>query len=924
MDFQKIFKALTGCSPLRWQQRLYNQMCSGKLPDVCDLPTGLGKTSVITIWLIAFAKQIADGKANLLPRRLIYIVNRRTVVDQATAIVEELRRRVEQASQPELEWLKKNLDKARANRNQNEPVLAVSTLRGELADNGEWKSDPARPAIIIGTIDMIGSKLLFAGYGDSYKLRPHHAGLIGQDALIVHDEAHLTPAFSDLLQTIVKEQHRSEEARPVIFLELSATVSNGANRSIFGLECEDYNDEIVSERLNAKKSLRLHKTKSALLPKRIARLACDHDKKACKVLIYVNSLEAAQEVVRLLKKQLGRKAKERIALLTGTIRGDERDRMVRENPVYQAFLNSGSHVEHTVYLVSTPAGEVGIDLDADHLVCDLTTLDAMIQRLGRVNRRGGKDRQAQVDVVVTSSDALKAMHDAGEGRQAQVDVVVTADAYTGKKKNNRKAELSPLDYARLNTLNAIKSLPKKEDGCYDVSPKALRQLLVNFPNAVAPKPETVPLTDILLDGWTLTTLKGKLPGQPEVVTYLHGLEANQPETYVTWRAEVSLLEKANISSEQLRDWFSHCRIEAREQLRDATYRVHKELQKIAERHNGADIPVVVLSERGEPEMCNLRDVLQKGVPALAYRTIILPVEVGGLTDEGLLDGNIKKQALDVAEAGGKRERLLLEGGNGRYLVRALTSSEVNLMIDQPSPQKAAEKVAQQRCRSMSQLVPLRLPSEWEEEDETEQKFLLLLVEPKRAAEETPESANTEKQPTVDEHCKLAEQWAARFGEALNLESGQKEALEIAARWHDRGKARKVWQRAIFNEDKEDKAYYAKPGPQGIDSRRLNGYRHEFGSLLEAMADSEISSHPEADLILHLIAVHHGWARPHFLPSAWDLESHTEAQNRQAALEAMRRFGRLQQCFGRWGLAWLESLMRCVDILASRQIRPTED
>jgi len=177
---------------------------------------------------------------------------------------------------------------------------------------------------------------------------------------------------------------------------------------------------------------------------------------------------------------------------------------------------------------------------------------------------------------------------------------------------------------------------------------------------------------------------------------------------------------------------------------------------------------------------------------------------------------------------------------------------------------------------------------------------------------------------VDEHCKLAEQWAARFGEALNLESGQKEALEIAARWHDRGKARKVWQRAIFNEDKEDKAYYAKPGPQGIDSRRLNGYRHEFGSLLEAMADSEISSHPEADLILHLIAVHHGWARPHFLPSAWDLESHTEAQNRQAALEAMRRFGRLQQCFGRWGLAWLESLMRCVDILASRQIRPTED
>ena len=36
----------------------------------------------------------------------------------------------------------------------------------------------------------------------------------------------------------------------------------------------------------------------------------------------------------------------------------------------------------THYLVATSAGEVGVDLDADHLVCDLSTLDSMIQRLG--------------------------------------------------------------------------------------------------------------------------------------------------------------------------------------------------------------------------------------------------------------------------------------------------------------------------------------------------------------------------------------------------------------------------------------------------------------------------------------------------------------------------------------------------------------
>jgi CRISPR-associated endonuclease/helicase Cas3 len=31
---------------------------------------------------------------------------------------------------------------------------------------------------------------------------------------------------------------------------------------------------------------------------------------------------------------------------------------------------------------------VGVDLNADDMVCDLTTLDSMIQRLGRINRLG--------------------------------------------------------------------------------------------------------------------------------------------------------------------------------------------------------------------------------------------------------------------------------------------------------------------------------------------------------------------------------------------------------------------------------------------------------------------------------------------------------------------------------------------------------
>jgi CRISPR-associated endonuclease/helicase Cas3 len=45
-----------------------------------------------------------------------------------------------------------------------------------------------------------------AGYGRGFKTRPLHAGFLGQDSILVHDEAHLEPAFQELLTTIECEQ----------------------------------------------------------------------------------------------------------------------------------------------------------------------------------------------------------------------------------------------------------------------------------------------------------------------------------------------------------------------------------------------------------------------------------------------------------------------------------------------------------------------------------------------------------------------------------------------------------------------------------------------------------------------------------------------------------------------------------------------
>src|SRR5580698_5579359 len=187
IEFGIAFRSLTGNDPFPWQRALYDHFAIGDFPASCNLPTGLGKTNVIAVWLVALL-----NKPMNVPRRLVYVVNRRTVVDQTTTEVENIR--------ANLQNLATIPDPLR--------TLAISTLRGQFADNREWSADPSRPAVICGTVDMIGSRLLFSGYGIGFKSRPLHAGFLGQDVLLVHDEAHLEPAFQELLLAIQNEQKR--------------------------------------------------------------------------------------------------------------------------------------------------------------------------------------------------------------------------------------------------------------------------------------------------------------------------------------------------------------------------------------------------------------------------------------------------------------------------------------------------------------------------------------------------------------------------------------------------------------------------------------------------------------------------------------------------------------------------------------------
>jgi CRISPR-associated endonuclease/helicase Cas3 len=151
-------------------------------------------------------------------------------------------------------------------------------------------------------------------------------------------------------------------------------------------------------------------------------------------------------------------------------------------------------------------------------------------------------------------------------------------------------------------------------------------------------------------------------------------------------------------------------------------------------------------------------------------------------------------------------------------------------------------------------------------------------------------------------------------EKLSLPEELKKAFLFAAECHDLGKKRKLFQTVLGNKNPSEPL--AKSGKKG--GRIEEKYRHEFGSLIDTKNHPEFGTYAEEfkELVLHVIATHHGRGRPHFpRDEAFDPERRDdEAQS--TAREVPQRFARLQRKYGRWGLAYLESLLRAADYAAS--------
>jgi CRISPR-associated endonuclease/helicase Cas3 len=773
--FKTEFEALTSYAPYPWQEQLFNQFGQGEIPKNMGLPTGSGKTSTIVVWLLAFIKNPA------LPRRMVYVVDRRSVVDQATAVVEKM---VTQLS-PEVN------DALKAYTLENESVLGVSTLRGEFVDNGEWSKLPFRPAVLVGTVDMVGSRLLFSGYGDGAYSRPKHAGLLGNDALVVFDECHLVPAFETLLRNI---ENAGGKLKPFFTMTMSAT-SNSTDS--ISLSDADLENPVLSQRLKAKKTLQLRETAQPL--KMITKLALENPPK--RTIIFVQSPRDVVDIADVLKKTFSH-----VVALTGTIRGKERDELV-DNPVFRAFTVAEEPTEPHV-LIATSAGEVGIDLTCTRMVTDASYAASLVQRFGRCNRFA-EAKNAEIYVVFKEAEVRKA----------------------GVEEDYAKKVRPKWGGA---DLNFIKSLGG-DASCWNLYQKRGQLAELSKVKSVVPT-----LEPAVLDVLSMTSLHHSI----DISDLLRGKESTSHYVEVAWREETPLLTA--LSQFDFDEYMKHMRVLSFEKLNETEKRV---LEVVAE--IGGDTEVVVVNTEAEKRVAKLSE-LERG--DLKECLLILPTTIGGLTGGMFSARNVDRAQLDIATIEHKHHE-------ARNRILCAVGSE-------PTEQKGEKTVF---------------------EKVVDGKILIV-----RKTKEVLSRSRVFLSEHNAEVGATAKDFAIRAGLGADLVS----ALEQAGQMHDIGKESPLWQIAAVG--KINNPALAKPIGRFKNPYALKGFRHEFESLVNADGSA---------LVKHLIAVHHAGARPTWCGTR-DLSPVN--RNEDAVLQAMNRFGSLQNEYGWWGLAYLEAIFKSAD------------
>jgi CRISPR-associated endonuclease/helicase Cas3 len=543
-DFETFFHEVHGCPPFPWQERLIRQVTEmGRWPKALDLPTGSGKTAALDVAVFHLALEAHRQCERCAPVRIVLVVDRRLVVDDAFKRARKIADVLREAKPESVTGHVAHRLQLLAG--EGNPPLLARRLRGGIPREDDWARTPSQPTIVCSTVDQIGSRLLFRGYGISDSMKPVHAGLIGADCLILLDEAHLSESFRQTLEWVGRyktAQWRASSDRIAPWGVSLLTATPGAeNVSEFHLEDDDYANSILGRRWTAPKPARLidiAKVKSTNAEPKKEDYDEDEngnvEEQRVEVIVSeaINGIKVLQDsgvqcpalAVVVNRVARARKVFERLqeislveggaidvvdlTLMIGPARPLDRDFLAEMlEPIRTG--NRGRVLPTPSLLVSTQCIEVGVDIDLDGLVTEAAPLDALRQRFGRLNRDGREITPYAAVIGHTKADKKDRVYDEAIGH-SWAYLVEHAD-----------------EPAR-----------KKSDAKVDFGLRAFHEKMQQFPvpgEALAPTLDAPILLPAHLD---LLSHTAPIPNaDPEVSLYLHGPDRAADTVSVVWRAD---------------------------------------------------------------------------------------------------------------------------------------------------------------------------------------------------------------------------------------------------------------------------------------------------------------------------------------------------------------------------------------------------
>jgi CRISPR-associated endonuclease/helicase Cas3 len=406
----------------------------------------------------------------------------------------------------------------------------------------------------------------------------------------------------------------------------------------------------------AEKRLRLHEAVDKKAAEGIlAELALKEP--ATRTIVFVERPEDAARMADRIEKAA---SPERVALLTGTMRGWERDSLTKDSTAFGSFQRSQTPPEPT-WLVATSAGEVGVNISSERLVTMLVESDHLLQRLGRLNRFGDQDGEP---------------HRTGEAHVVYVPA-------KNPEKDGLLAQVKTLEYLR--ELAAM-------DGGPSVS---CRRLHENPPGAEtrSAEPRTARLEAWAIDLWSQTTAGNGIA--PPVEDWLHGKQdAEYPETTVAWREEVEFLVQPEVSREDRERALEAYRLLPHERLSEPSNRVQEKLRQIAKIRG--ETHALFVSSDGDTSVLTVTELAEE-TRDLRYGTVVLPPGCGGLKRGMFQAGESGEGTVyDVADASGcdePRRRYLVTFNGELWLWKRLGATGESAEGPDPRDNAAVARMA---------------------------------------------------------------------------------------------------------------------------------------------------------------------------------------------------------------------------------------